>query len=390
MTTQKLNVILVITGVLMVGLPVLLGAMVKEPLQVYREFPTGETKQRLPDLLINESLSPPLGPELHSPTPFNFTKREGLIIKVVIHPELMKYIKSITKATGGIYKYELNIGDFIKIKRLDNKIEVAVEGKTVASSELLNDKASIINLTIRGYPLKVVVAKCVVPDILSIKLSHELKKEALAQFNKSPFVKWLKENKFDYTIYDFRPTVPLNPVEKLSYHLEGTFIDFSVEGLRAHHYIHFKNPYTVHFDVPKEVLVSSEEKGKYYILFKLIGVHERGEYVFCRLFSCPCPGVKSKPSTSKGPSEELNITSELVNRVLETLKSNKLTKELLKICNIKKISGYTYRYEKRIRVILVSEKLKKCEIIIRLNIEEKKNLIEKKIEDVYIYCNTDL
>jgi len=388
MITRKLNAILIIAGVLIIGLPILLGAIIKEPLQVYRGFPIGETKQRLLSLLINESSSPPLGSEFYSPTSFNLARTEGLIIKVVIHPELTKYIKSFIKGKGRIYRYELNIGDFIKIKRLDNKIEVAVEGKTVASSELLNDKASVISLTIKGYPLKIVVAKCVVPDIISIQLSHEHKKEALAEFNKSPFVKWLKENRFSYIICDFSPTVLFNPVEELSYCLEGTFVDLNVEGLRVHHYIHFKNPYTIHFDVPKEVLVSSEERGKYYILFEIIGVHGKGEFVCHRDFTCP--SVKFKRSVPKGPSEELNITSELVNQVLETLKSNKLTKELLKICNIKKISGYKYKYEKRISVTLVSEKLKKCEIIIKLNLIERGNLIEKKIEDIYIYYNTNL
>jgi len=363
----------------MIGLPILLGAMIKEPLRVYREFFIEETKQRILGLSIDRSLSyPPLGPRSHSLTPFNFTKTEGLIIKVVIHPELTKYMKGFTRGKG---RYELNLGDFIKIKFLDNKIEVIVEGKTVASSELLSGKANIINLTIRGYPLKIVVAKCVVPDIISLRLPHELKEEALAQFNKSPFVKWLKENKFNYTIYDFRPTVRPNFVEELSYHLIGTFIDLNVEGLRVHHYIHFKNNYTTYFDVPKEVLVSSEEKGKYFILFELMGVYERG--MFATICSFTCPGVKSKPL--ERPSEELNITSELVNHVLETIKSNKLTRELLRVCNIKKIHGYTYRYEKRVSVILVSEKLK-CEIIIRLDLIGRENLIR----DVYVYYNTNL
>ena len=386
MITRRLNAILVITGILMIGLPILLGAMIKEPLRVYREFFIGETKQRLLGLSIGESLTyPPLGPRFHSLTSFNFTKTKGLIIKVVIHPELTKYMKGFIRGKG---RHELNLGEFIKIRFLDNRIEVVVEGKTVASSELLSDKANIISLTIRGYPLKIVVAKCVVPDILSLRLPHELKEEALVQFNKSPFVKWLKESEFNYTICGFRPTVRPNFVEKLSYHLEGTFIDLNVEGLRVHHYIHFKNPYTIYFDVPKEVLVSSEEKGKYYILFELMGVRERGEFVVCSSFTCP--GVKFKPSVPKGPSKELSITSELVSQILEAIKSNKLTRELLRVCNIKKISGYTYRYEKRVSVVLVSEELKKCEIIIKLDLIERENLIERKIKDVYIYYNTDL
>jgi len=96
-----------------------------------------------------------------------------------------------------------------------------------------------------------------------------------------------------------------------------------------------------------------------------MGVREKEEFVTSCSFTCP--GVKFK---SEKPSEELNITSELVNRVLETIKSNKLTRELLRVCNIKKIHGYTYRYEKRASVILVSERLK-CEIIIRLDLTGK-------------------
>ena len=383
MIARKLNAALVVAGALMVVLPILLGATIKEPLRVYREFIIGETKQRMLGISIDRSLSsPPLGP----PTPLNFTRTEGLIVKVVVHPELTKYMRFTIMRN----RRRLNLGDFIEIRFLDGKIEVVVEGETVASSELLNDRASIINLTIKGYPLKVVVARCAVPDVLGLQLSHELKEEALSQFNQSPFVKWLKENGLSYMICETRPMGRLNCVEELSYHLEGAFIELSVEGLRVYHYIRFKNPCTIRIDAPEEVLVSSNEKGKYLVLFELAGSYERGGFSIGHLFKCP--GVKFK-QFKPFVRRELNVTSELVDQVMEAMKGNKLTRELLKICNVESISGYAYTYrrgrERRVSVVLVSEKLERCKMIINIDLIERGGFVEREIRDVYVYYGVD-
>ena len=344
-----------------------------------------------------------------------FSLQKGIAIKYAYHPELSKRIH-VSSSSGGLEDYSINLGYFIKIRLIGNEVKVYVEGKLINSSKLLEGKA-ILNLMIKGYPLKLVVARCHVPAPFEIKFSYKVREEILKLFNSSPFTTWLRRHKFNYKILDVRPLAYSKLPEKLEYYLIGGSLKLEIEGLEYYCYVYFDKPYIfpIGKDIPKEILVTPEEREKYYGEVMFVRSHGSSGYFFSpplpflRKFLQQLkqdyymqlerregyvfpPWIKCQPFIVCLRSRSINVTKEhdLMERIFGILRRYRVLEKLLEICDIERVCVYK-RYTK---ALLLEEDIIRAEraVIIltikKLNINMIKiymNLLTEEIRTISIH-----
>ena len=329
-----------------------------------------------------------------------FSLQKGIAIKYAYHPELSKRIH-IALFSGGLEDYSINLGYFIKIRLIGDEVKVYVEGKLINSSKLLEGKA-ILNLMIKGYPFKLVVARCYVPAPFEIKFSYKVREEILKLFNESLFATWLRSHKFNYKILDVRPLAYSKLPEKLEYYLIGGSLKLEIEGLEYYCYVYFDEPYVfpIGKDIPKEILVTPEEREKYYgeVIFVCshgsshhgisplspflrqflqqlrqdyyIQLERRERYVFP-------PWTKCQPFIVCSKSRSINVTKEhdLMERIFGILRRYRVLKKLLEICDIERVCVYKIYTKAR----LLEEDIIRAECVAIILTNKKLNINMIKI-----------
>lgn len=330
-----------------------------------------------------------------------FNIQRGIAIKYAYHPELSKRIH-IALFSGGLEDYSINLGYFIKIRLIGDEVKVYVEGKLINSSKLLEGKA-ILNLMIKGYSFKLVVARCHVPDLSETKFSYKVREEILKLFNESLFTTWLRRHKFNYKILDVRPLAYSKLPEKLEYRLIGGSLKLEIEGLEYYCYVYFDEPYIfpIGKDIPKEILVTPEEREKYYgeVIFVrshgsshhgfsplspflrqflqqlrqdyYIQLERREGHVFPRLWTKRWPFIVCSKSRS------INVTKEhdLMERIFSILRRYRVLEKLLEICDIERVCVYK-RYTK---ALLLEEDIIRAERAVIILTNKKLNINMIKI-----------
>jgi|GEM_PF-2282872 len=261
------------------------------------------------------------------------TSREYLLIKIVLHPALSKYIKTESSYKGKAW----SIGDFVIIKRHSlDQVTLIVGNKTLGEFKLdeLKGVTRNITTTIYGYPVTALITvRSMNISLFSLEFPQEaahLKDKVLKILEKSAFIKLLKSLRIEYYISDVSPLRHFSRSEPSTLIIDGASITMNLKSenhaLIANCFVMLKTPCKLYISgMPKEFAplypfaIPSKKPSK--LLITYIEDIRKGSSI----------GVYQTPSTSSQKTpRKLNITEEYKEKIMEIISKNKITAKLLK------------------------------------------------------------
>ena len=258
------------------------------------------------------------------------TSEEYLLIKIVLHPALAKYMKSRSSCEECKDWCVYNISGFIIIKRHSlDQVTLIVGNKTLGEFKLdeLKGVTRNITTTIYDYPVTVLITvRSINASLFSPEFPQEaahLKDKVLEILEKSAFIKLLKSLGIRYYIKNVIPSRRFSWSEPSTLIIDGATVTMDIVSekytLRTLCSVKLKTPCKLYISgIPKDftMFYPPEERDKLLVIFI-----EGGGGV--KIIST---GLIPLTSTWR----RLNITKEFKEKVMEIITKNRITAELLK------------------------------------------------------------
>jgi len=256
---------------------------------------------------------------------------EYLLIKIILHPNLSKYMKTGGHFYGGIY----NISDFIMINCASrDRVKLIIGDKTLGEFRFdeLRGITRNITTTIYGYPVTALITvRTLNISMFSVEFPRNvayLKDRILEILKKSNFIRLLKSIGIEYyvrRVIQSKNSIPLMNESKVLIDGAIVIMDIRTEHheLEARCFIKLKTPYELYVSgIPEEFITPNLEESKN-LLIMYIG---SGVGALITMYHPP----ELPPLQSYKHHKKLNVTEELRSKIMETISENEVIAKLLK------------------------------------------------------------